>query len=741
MLAHHGSLSRKLRLAAEQQLKNGELKAVVATASLELGIDIGTIDLVCQIGSPRVIGTALQRIGRAGHHVGRPGEAVIPKGRLFATTRDELVECAAIVRAIRAAELDRLEIPPWPLDVLAQQIVAMAACESWREDDLFVLVRTVSPYADLPRDEFDELIAMLADGITHRRGRSGAYLHRDRVNGVVRGRRGARLAAITSGGAIPDNANYLVTAEPEGLTVGTVDEDFAVESLIGDVFLLGTTSWKIRRVEPGRVRVEDAHGAAPTIPFWRGEAPGRTMELSREVSRVREEIARRSRDGGTQGRDEAVAFMTAECGLDRAGAEQAVDYVRAGAAALGALPAEAVIVAERFFDESGGMQLVLHAPLGARINRAWGLALRKRFCRTFNFELQAAATDNGIVISLSDQHSFPLDLVFRFLNTASVEHVLTQAMLDAPMFTARWRWNVSRALAVLRFAGGRKVPPPLQRMRSADLLAAVFPDRVACAENLVGEIRVPDHPLVKETIRDCLHEAMDIDGLRALLDGIEQGTVKTVSIDTAEPSPFSHEILNANPYAYLDDAPLEERRARAVQMRRTLGPDASDMGALDPAAIAVVADESWPIVRDADELHDALLTLGVLPPVSEWEPLFDSLVAERRATVLTPPTVPTPPTHPFLWVAAERLALARLAYPDWNTDPEIGAVDEPAGQRSRGCGGGGHTGLAELDRADDRCRAGVAARFGSGGGGGRVASSRIGRANTPRALQPWSWRE
>ena len=689
VLAHHGSLSRKLRLTAEQRLKAGQLKAVVATSSLELGIDIGSIDLVCQVGSPRAIGGALQRVGRAGHQVDRPGEPVIPKGRLFVTTREELIECAAIVRAIRAGELDRLEIPPWPVDVLAQQIVAMAACESWDEEDLFALIRRAAPYAEMPREEFDDLIAMLADGIAHRRGRSGAYLHRDRVNGVVRGRRGARLAAITSGGAIPDNANYLVTAEPEGLTVGTVDEDFAVESLIGDVFLLGTMSWRIRRVEPGRVRVEDAHGAAPTIPFWRGEAPGRTMELSREISRVREEIARRSREG-TDGRDAAIAFLTAECGLDRAGAEQAVDYVRAGAAALGALPTDTAIVAERFFDESGGMQLVLHSPLGARINRAWGLSLRKRFCRTFNFELQAAATDNGIVISLSDQHSFPLDLVYRFLNVTTVEHVLTQAMLDSPMFTARWRWNVSRALAVLRFAGGRKVPPPLQRMRSDDLLAAVFPDQVACAENLVGEIRIPDHPLVNETIRDCLHEGMDLNGLRALLEGIERGTIRTVSIDTAEPSPFSHEILNANPYAFLDDAPLEERRARAVQMRRTLGPDASEIGALDPAAIAVVEEESWPIVRDADELHDAFLTLAVLPPVLEWEPLFQALVSDRRATLLAPlrpPTPPTaltppaptiPPTHPSLWVAAERLALAHLAYPGWTMTPEIGAVGEPS---------------------------------------------------------------
>jgi ATP-dependent Lhr-like helicase len=453
-----------------------------------------------------------------------------------------------------------------------------------------------------------------------------------------------------------------VVSEPEGATVGTVDEDFAVESLAGDVFLLGSTSWRIRRVEAGRVRVEDARGAAPTIPFWRGEAPGRTDELSAEVSRVRERIL----EAPTA--DESIAFLETDCGLDRAGAEQATAYVRAAAAALGALPTSKTVVAERFFDESGGMQLVLHAPFGARINRAWGLALRKRFCRSFNFELQAAATDNGIVISLSDQHSFPLDGVFQYLRTQTVDDVLTQAMLDAPMFTARWRWNASRALAVLRFAGGKKVAPPIQRMRSDDLLAAVFPDQVACAENLVGDIRIPDHPLVNETIRDCLHEAMDLDGLRTLIERIDCGDIRAVAIDTAEPSPLSHEILNANPYAYLDDAPLEERRARAVQMRRTLGPEAGEIGALDAAAIAEVASESWPVVRDPDELHDGLLTLIAVPPVVEWRSFFDALTASRRATTLTVGDTP-------FWVPAERLALARVLYPDATMAPDIHAID------------------------------------------------------------------
>jgi ATP-dependent Lhr-like helicase len=644
VLPHHGSLARRLRLNAEERLKKGELKAVVATASLELGIDIGSVDLVCQIGSPRSIAVGLQRIGRSGHWMG-----ATPKGRIFATTRDELLECAALVWAIRTGELDRLIIPEAPLDILAQQIVAAAATDDWSVDDLFALVRRAYPYRRLERAAFDRVVEILSDGIATSRGRAGALLHHDAINGRLRGRRGARLAAITSGGAIPDNANYQVILEPEGTTVGTVDEDFAVESMAGDIFLLGTSSWRIRRIEPGRLRVEDAQGAPPNFPFWRGEAPGRTAELSREFSRLREEIANRAPQ-------DAEAYLTAECGLDRAGASQAALYVRAGKAALGALPSAGRVVAERFFDEAGGMQLVLHAPFGARINRAWGLALRKRFCRSFNFELQAAATDNGIVISLAEQHSFPLEVVFEFLRPETVEHLLTQALLDSPMFTARWRWNVSRALAILRFSGGRKVPAPIQRMRSDDLLASVFPDQAACAENLVGEIRIPDHPFVEETIGNCLHEAMDLDGLRAVLEGIQAGVIETVAIDTAEPSPFSHEILNANPYAFLDDAPLEERRARAVQLRRTLTPDlAAGAGALDPQAIAQVAAEAWPLVRDADELHDALLTLVVLAPAAEWVGWFEELAATRRAGIL-------PVGERSFWVAAERLDLARRAY-------------------------------------------------------------------------------
>jgi ATP-dependent Lhr-like helicase len=632
VLPHHGSLSRALRLEAEQRLKRGELRAVVATASLELGIDIGTVDLVCQIGSPRSIAAALQRVGRAGHWVG-----ALPKGRLFCTTRDELIECAALVRSIRAGFLDKIEIPRAPLDILAQQLVAISATGEWNEDDLFSLVCSAYPYRDLTRKSFNSVIEVLSEGIATMRGRRGAMLHRDQVNGVIRGRRGARLIAITNGGAIPETTQYQVIAEPENTLVGTLDEDFAIESHAGDIFLLGTTSWRVKRIETGRVRVENAHGQPPTIPFWVGEAPGRTIELSREVARLREDIFVAKSDG--------VAMLERECSLDKRGSEQAVEYVNAGQRALGVVPSQDVIVAERFFDEGGGMQLIIHSPFGTRINRAWGLALRKRFCRTFNFELQAAATDNGLVLSLSDQHSFPLELVFDFLKTPTVEHVLTQAMLDSPLFGARWKWNAQRALAVLRFAGGHKVPPPLQRMRADDLLAACFPDQVACAENLTGEIRIPDHPLVSETIDNCLHEAMDLKGLIDILDRIAAGTLRTVAVDTPEPSPFCHEILNANPYAYLDDAPLEERRTRAVIIRRTLNSDAAGgIGALDPAAIAQVADESWPVVRDADELHDALLTLIILPPVEQWTWFYDQLHAKGRASLVGP--------H---WVATERL--------------------------------------------------------------------------------------
>lgn len=605
VLPHHGSLARSLRQAAESKLKRGELKAVVATASLELGIDIGTVDLVCQIGSPRSFAVALQRVGRSGHWVGAQ-----PRGRLFPTTRDELLECAALVTGLAAGELESICVPENSLDILAQQIVAAAATNEWSEDDLFSMIRSAYPYRNLSRHDFDDVVTMLSEGIATARGRSSAYLHHDQVNHRIKGRRNARLSAITSGGAIPETAQYAVIVEPEGKQVGMLDEDFAIESMAGDTFLLGTHSWRVKLVEPGRIRVEDAKGAPPSVPFWVGEAPGRSVELSAQLTKVREHFFE------TPGEP---------FGLDEAGARQAAEYVRSGVAVLGALPTTDTVIAERFFDDAGGMQLVIHAPFGARINRAWGLALRKRFCRTFNFELQAAATDNGIVISLAEQHSFPLELVFSFVKPGTVEETLTQAMLVSPMFGARWKWNATRALAVLRFRGGKRSPAPIQRMQADDLLASVFPDQVACPENLAGPVRIPDHPLVRETIENCLREAMDVDGLKRILEDMESGKIRTVAIDTAIPSPFCHEIINANPYAFLDDAPLEERRTRAVQMRRTLPAGFEGAGLLDQAAIEQVSAEVWPEVRDADELHDALLTLIALPPQPGWQHHFDAL--------------------------------------------------------------------------------------------------------------------
>jgi len=682
--SHHGSLSRETRLSAERRLQAGELKAIVATASLELGIDVGYVDLVCQIGSPRSIATFLQRVGRSGHSLG-----ALPCGRLFALTRDELLECLALVRAVRAGRLDRIELPKAPLDILAQQMVAAVSAEECSEDELFELVRRAWPYRELRRTEFDALVEMLSEGIVPGR-RNGSYLHRDRIHGRLRARRGARITALTCGGAIPDLADYRVVTGDDRTFVGTVNEDFAIESLAGDIFLLGNTSWRIRHVRGGEVVVDDARAAPATIPFWLGEAPGRTIELSDEVSSLREDLAGQvtgQTDGYEVGNDaaevyprsgssglplggngaapheSAIGWLCSECGVSVWGAEQAANYVAAQQAAIGLVPTRKKVVFERFFDESGGMQLVIHAPFGARINRAWGLALRKRFCRSFDFELQASADDDGIVLSLGPQHSFPIEQLFRMLNPQNARNLLEQALLAVPMFQVRWRWNATRALVVPRQRGGERVPAHLQRFRADDLLSAVFPAQTACLENVVGDIQIPDHPLVNQTVHDCLQEAMDFDRWLALLADVEAGRVELIARDTREPSPFSYERLNANPYAFLDDAPLEERRARAVATRRSLSVEnLGDLGRLDPEAIDRVRAEAWPTVRNADELHDALLSMVALPADEgeAWAAWFRELVTTRRATAVTVAGVAAGGT---LWVAAERWPLVRALYP------------------------------------------------------------------------------
>jgi ATP-dependent Lhr-like helicase len=671
VVAHHGSMARERRFQAEARLKDGSVKCAVATASLELGIDVGAVDLVVQIGSPRSLATLLQRVGRSGHSLG-----ATPKGRLFAMTRDQLVECGALVRGVRRGNLDELTVRDAPVDILCQQMVAACAAEELSEDELFALVTGAAPYAALSRARFDELLAMLAEGMSTRR-RVGQLLHRDRVGGRLKARRGARLLAITSGGAIPDNANYAVIEHPSGTRVGDVDEDFAIDSSAGDIFLLGNTAWKIHRVENGRVFVEDAHGQPPTIPFWFGEAPARTRELSDEVSDLRAEVDQRLSAGAAWGA--IAAWLEAETSMSRGAAEQLVAYLAAGRAALGALPRKDLLIAERFFDEGGGMQLVIHAPLGGRLNRAWGLALRKRFCRGFNFELQAAATDDGIVISLGQPHSFPLATVFGYVPSTIAEDVLVQALLDQPMFEVRWRWNVTRALTVARRQGGKKVAPNLVRMRAADLLSVVFPQAQACLETVVGDREIPDHPLVADTIRDCLTEALDGAGLTALCAALERGEIGVLARDAVEPSPLCHELINANPYAFLDDAPLEERRTRAVNLRRGLPTElaeriAGHSGALAPEAIAAAEDEAAPVVRDPDELHDALQT-GWLVPVARAAALGEpawlaALAAAGRATVLAWPADGPRPAG-AAWVATERLAAVRALVPDAVATPPL----------------------------------------------------------------------
>ena len=661
--AHHGSMAKELRLSAEQRLKRGELKALVATASLELGIDIGDVNLVCQIGSPRSIATFLQRVGRSGHAIG-----ATPKGRLFPLSRDDLAECAALIDSVRRGELDRLAIPERPLDVLAQQIVAEVAAQDWPEAELYDRLRRGWPFRSLAREDFDAVARMLAEGFATRNGRRGALIHRDAVNRILRGRRGARTTALTSGGTIPDTADYQVLLEPENQIIGSVNEDFAVESMAGDIFQLGNASYRIQRVERGTVRVEDAKGQPPNIPFWLGEAPGRTDALSAAVSRLRAEIAARLRADSSGAA--ARRWLVDEVGVAAPAADQLVDYLAASASALGCLPTQEEIVFERFFDEAGGMQLVIHAPFGSRINRAWGLALRKRFCRKFNFELQAAATEDNIVLSLTTAHSFELGDVARYLHSNSARAVLIQAMLDAPMFTTRWRWVAGVSLALPRFRSGKKVPPQLLRMQAEDLVAAVFPDQIACAENLVGEREVPDHPLTNQAIADCLHEAMDIEGLERLLRGLEAGEIRVVPCDLTEPSPLALEALSARPYAFLDDAPLEERRTQAVMTRRWRDPQsASDLGRLDPEAIAKVQAEAWPDPVNAEELHDALLWLGSLteaearanPGWSEW---LAALARDRRVALMKAPEA-------NLWISAERLAQFRAVWPEARLEPEI----------------------------------------------------------------------
>jgi ATP-dependent Lhr-like helicase len=678
--AHHGSMSKEQRFDAEQRLKSGNLKALIATSSLELGIDIGYVDLVCQISSPRSIAAFLQRVGRSGHSV--EGK---PKGMLFPLTRDELLECTAIFDSLRRGELDTIVMPEKPVDILAQQIVAEVASEEQDEDTLFEMYRSAYPFRNLSRKEFDEILNMLSEGFTTRRGKRGAYLFHDVVHKKLRARKGARLTAVLNGGAIPDNFDFDVIKEPENIFVGTLNEDFAIESLPGDIFQLGNASYRIKRIENNKVKVEDAEGQPPTLPFWLGEGPGRTTELSHAVSGIREKVSDLigevdefsiKDELNSSWKTNAMEWLVKEIGLCEAGAEQLVTYLALAKVALGTVPTQNRIVLERFFDEAGDMHLIVHSPFGNRVNRGWGLSLRKRFCKKFNFELQAAATEDAIILSLGSTHSFPLEEVFGYLKERSVEDILIQALLDSPIFEIRWRWNASVALAVLRRRGSQKMPPQLQRMQSEDLVALVFPDQLACFENIQGEREVPDHPLVNQTIHDCLTEAMDINVLKALLRKIENREVELIAKDLREPSPLAQEILTARPYAFLDDAPLEERRTRAVLSRRWLDPsEAEDLGRLDAAAIELVKSEAWPVASTPDELQDALSMLGYITEeemkrespgnTTSWNTLFIHLSQDQRAGIFKTTNGTT------LYISIDRVPQYQSIYNNFRLTPSL----------------------------------------------------------------------
>jgi ATP-dependent Lhr-like helicase len=611
--SHHGSLSKARRLEAERRLKQGELKALVATSSLELGIDIGDVDLVVQIGPTPTIAAFLQRVGRAGHGVGR-----LPKGRLFPLTKDELIACTALLHAVRHGGLDRTIQPLAPLDIAAQQIVAACCDETFAEAELLALLRRATPFRQLSAEQFAALLALHS-------GHRSSLLHRDPVHGTVRATRRARLTVVTCGGAIPDVADWQVVLDHDDSKIGTVHEDFAIESSVGDVFQLGAASWQIRRIGSGQLRVADAHGVPPNLPFWIAEGPARSDELCEAVSTVR-----------CCGVD--PDWLQAECGLSSAATGQLADYLRAGRDALGATPSREQLVLERFFDETGGQQLVLHSPFGSRINRAFGLALRKRFCVGFGYELQAAANDDALLISLGPMHSFALADVWSFLHPDTATDVLVQALLPAPVFQTRWRWNVARSLLVERFRAGRAVPAPLLRFRADDALAAAFPQAQACPETLPpGPIPVPlDHPIVAQTVHDCLHEAMDVDGFLALLRAIRNGAIALREVDGSAPSPFADGILHAMPYAFLDDAPLEERRTQAVVTQQRGGRRTDRFGdsELDPAAVAIVREQAWPDPRSAEELHEALGWMGWLEDGEvgpAWRPWLDELSGDGRA--------------------------------------------------------------------------------------------------------------
>ena len=667
VMAHHGSLARAERLDAEQRLKRGDLRAIVATASLELGIDVGAVELVCQIDSPKTISAAIQRIGRSGHRLD-----ATPRGRLFALTIDDLLECAAAVRAIRAGRLDEVEIPVGCMDVAAQQIVAIAAEESEiGEAELLRILRGAYNFADLDGEGLARLLGQMAAELSTRVQGAAPKIFYDRTGGRVRARRGARLAAITSGGTIPESGNLDVVIASQGRKIGDVEEDFAQESSRGDIFALGSMPWRVLGISRNRFMVEPAPGMAPSLPFWQTEAAGRSPALSAEVSDLRREVVTRAASGGEDG---AGAWLAAECAIDERAARQVVQYVRRGEAALEALPDQRTLIVERFFDGLGGTQVVIHSPLGIRVNRGLGLALRKRLCQSFDFEIQASAIDDAVLLALNARHSFPLETLTAMLSARSLRHVLEQALLAAPMFEVRLRHVATRALAVMRSMRGRKVPAWIQRLRTQEVAAAIFPQREACLENRPAEVALPDHFIVGETMRECLEESTDIRRLLDLWRGIESGEVRVVNVDAVAPSVFAHRVLLAWDYSFLDDGERANRRSRTVMLNRSMAEDVlrtedlSEMLATE-AVETVEAEVTGRAVsrraRDRDELYELIRSHGSLRPDAleervggDWRAILAALEQEGRVVRLG-----LEPGEAQTLIAAEDVALFAAAYP------------------------------------------------------------------------------
>lgn len=631
--AHHGSLGRKHRQSVEAGLKAGRIKVVVSSSSLELGIDIGDLDRVCQIGSASGINAFRQRAGRARH---RPGQR--PRIHAFPLTLSDLLQTRAVIDALEMGKIDRSCMLGTADDVLVQHLIAMVAAGMTDRGQLQALIRRAVTWRHLNEKDLGRLIDMVHDGFVPGRETSHSLVYR---RGPVRlgVADEAEKLSLMNAGTIPEWFDYEVLDLSTRQVIGRLDEEFAFESTPGQVIQLGGSTWKILAIATGRVEVEPADNLAPNLPFWFGDGAGRSSDLSLQVM----QLCRWVEQG------QAVGCSSLQ------------DYLSTSLAVLGRLPGPDCIVLERFFDPGGDQHLVIHTLAGARTNRAWGLALRKRFCRQFNFELQAAATDDGLLISLGAVHSFDLPEVMGYLRSSNARDVLVQALLDTPIFQTRFRWCANIALAIKRRELRGPVPPQIQRSQTENLIARIFPDQLACLENLSGTRRIPDHPLVAQALADCLNDYMDVNQLERMLTGIESGRIGVHAIDTDKPSPLAEALIHAPRHSFLDPAAAEERRTRSFEQ---------------PASPTIATPPYRPQGRD--EFERSLLTAGYLT-ASEGEvggnaTRLMTLVHGQLAVSLSGAA----PVR--VWAHVERLAELLAIWPDARIKPFLPSGLIPAPQ-------------------------------------------------------------